>query len=64
MQKEGHIIDSIAVNKESVTPTDFLNIARKNSSVIKSTKFIPPRIGGDSFGHFEVEYRVPKIIPI
>lgn len=64
MQKEGQIIDSIVVTKESVTPADFLNIARKNSSAIKNTKFIPPRIGDNSFGHFEVEYRVPKITPI
>lgn len=46
---------------EIMSPQKFLKLLRENRGCIKSSKFIAPELGTNSFGEVYVEYRyVPR----
>lgn len=47
------------VERERMSPTGFLATLESDADNIKSSSFIPPRLGDNHFGYFEVEYRNP-----
>lgn len=47
------------VERERMSPAGFLATLESNADNIESSSFIPPRLGDDHFGYFEVEYRNP-----
>lgn len=52
------------VKKEAVSARDYLSLRENESKNIKNARFVPPRIGDGSFGHFEIEYKFPKLRPV
>jgi len=47
------------VEQERMSPSGFLKALESNADDIESSSFIPPRLGDDHFGYFEVKYRNP-----
>lgn len=47
------------VERERMSPAGFLSTLESDPDKIESSSFIPPRLGDDHFGYFEVEYRTP-----
>jgi len=50
------------LNKEKLSPSEYLRLTEKDRSAIKSSRIIPPKLGSDSFGEIEVTYRHPKYV--
>lgn len=44
----------------TVSAEVFIRMARETPDEIDTVRFVPPRIGGRDFGHFEVETRTPR----
>lgn len=42
-----------------VSPEEFLQMCEKESDNIRSSSYIPPRMGDEGFGHFEVHLKRP-----
>jgi hypothetical protein len=43
--------------KQTVTPSQFINITKRNASSIKQSRFVAPTLGKkNDFGSLEVEY--------
>ena len=40
-------------------PADFIKVSNKQGANIRSSKYVPPRIGSKHFGFFEVEFNQP-----
>jgi len=47
------------VFREQMAPHEFLQLLQSDTSRIKSSTFVPPRLGDNHFGYFEVEYDRP-----
>ncbi|CAB5577642.1 Uncharacterised protein [Pseudomonas putida] len=45
----------ISSSKRSLTADQFIDLARRDRDEIKSVKFVPPKIGSEGFGRFDVE---------
>ncbi|MBO8415625.1 MAG: hypothetical protein IAB19_04505 [Proteobacteria bacterium] len=46
--------------KENLSAQEFLNLLNtRDAEFIKDIKFVRPRLGSGSFGHFKVEYDIP-----
>jgi len=56
------IIDMIRVDKEQLTPEEYLLLRKKNSNSIKHTRIIPARLGEKGFGKIEVTYKSAKYV--
>lgn len=50
---------TVALQRESLSPREYINLHRTRPSEIKRATFVPPSIGKPGFGWFEVEYRTP-----
>lgn len=48
------------IKTEQVTAIQFLIITEKSNNIEKS-RFIPPRVGSNDFGKFEITYRIPEL---
>lgn len=53
----------VAITRETISSRDYLEISQSNPATIKTATFVPPKIGSNSFGSFDVEYRDPKLVP-
>lgn len=49
----------IALQRELLSPREYIHLHRTRPSEIKRATFVPPSIGKPGFGWFEVEYRTP-----
>jgi len=47
------------VESEQLSPQEFLNIAEEEPTRIKSSNFVPPKLGENHFGYVRIEYRKP-----
>jgi len=47
------------VTREKLSPVEFLQLLDSDKELIKSSRFISPRLGDDNFGYFDVEYERP-----
>lgn len=63
IMKEQHFLME-PVRKEVLSAKDFLRLTKETAPMIERSRFIPPRLGEDSFGEFEVVYSVPMLRPI
>ena len=61
MKKRFHPIDLSPVMREQVSAAVFGRIAKERPYAIARSRFVPPRIGANDFGAFEVEYRIPLL---
>lgn len=46
-------------NIRQLSAAEFLEFTNTSSNEIKSSKFIPPKLGDKGFGYFEVETKTP-----
>ncbi|MCJ1952427.1 hypothetical protein MUB13_26585 [Pseudomonas aeruginosa] len=53
--KEKFTFDAIPTNRRSFTAEEFVHLSKKERDDIKSVRFIPPKIGSEGFGSFDVE---------
>jgi len=54
--KPVNIFDAyLSPGRKSLSAEQFIELARKDRDDIKSVKFVPPRIGSDGFGRFDVD---------
>lgn len=58
-KRDINVIDMVPISRKKLAPVDFISFAKNKESQIKSTRFILPKIGSDSFGEFEVELNNP-----
>lgn len=61
MKSPGKEIPMRPVKSEVVSSKKFLDIPKSD---IKTSKFIPPKLGSLSFGKFIVEYKHTKFKPV
>jgi hypothetical protein len=52
-------IQLIPVERERLTPAQFLRTMRERRDLVESSSYNPPQLGDDHFGYFDVEYREP-----
>ena len=53
--------EHVLVRKEVMPPEQFLSLSKKSPHLIARSRFVPPRIGEQGFGSFEVQYSVPML---
>lgn len=58
-KRDFNVIDMAPISRKKLAPVDYISFAKGKESQIKSTRFILPKIGSDSFGEFEVELYNP-----
>lgn len=54
-------IELTPVKNEKVSAQRFARIAKEQPHNIARSRFVPPRIGANDFGSFEIEYRTPML---
>ena len=47
------------VERERLSPSEFIETVNRRSEDIRTTSYVPPKLGDDHFGYFEVEYDSP-----
>jgi hypothetical protein len=47
-----------------VSPEEFVTLVETRRSKIESTRFVPPKIGANSFGSFRVEFKDYELIDV
>lgn len=52
-------LDLEPVMRERLSPSEFLSVLESKQDRVKSSNFVPPKLGDDHFGYFEVEYDEP-----
>lgn len=45
-----------------VSAEQYLKEATANQLNVKKVRFVPERIGGKGFGHFEITYKTPVLV--
>lgn len=45
--------------RERQSPSEFIETVNRRSENIRTTSYVPPKLGDEHFGYFEVEYDVP-----
>lgn len=50
------------VTRENLDPREFIAMSEHEKKNIKKAKFIPPKIGREGYGSFDVEYISPKLV--
>ena len=53
------IIELTPQKKRNISPTDFLSLSREEKRNIKACRFVPPSIGSDDFGYFDILLKYP-----
>jgi hypothetical protein len=53
----------IAVNRELLSPKQYMELSRTRPDDIKRATYVTPQIGKPGFGAFEVEYYSAKLVP-
>lgn len=61
MKKPITSIELTPVKHERVSAQRFVRIAKEQAHNVARSRFVPPRIGANDFGSFEVEYRTPML---
>ncbi len=61
MSKHSRTIDLTPVKRETLSPAEFLSLAKQRPHTIFRSRFIAPTVGGRDFGGFEVEYTIPQL---
>ena len=56
------IIDMVRVDKELLTPEEYLKLREKDSISIKQTRIVPARLGDNGFGKIEVTYKSARYV--
>lgn len=56
------VIDMVPRTREILTADEYLVVARQSAEEIRSVRFVLPRIGSNSFGSFEVEFKRPRFV--
>lgn len=51
------------VRREVIGAKEFLRLTKEASPMIERSRFIPPKLGSNNFGEFEVVYSVPMLRP-
>ena len=57
-------IETILIDKENLTPEEFLDMSDKEKLALKKITIVPPKLGRSGFGGFEVEYNHPIFNPV
>lgn len=59
-------IDVFPVERETLSPKEFMELVAKNPDLIRSTSIQLPKLGSNSFGKISVEYTRPlyKTLPM
>lgn len=52
----------IAVKREILSPTQFIELSRSRPAGIKRATYVIPTIGKPGFGAFEVEYHTARLV--
>jgi len=47
------------VEKEILSPENFLNLNKKDKSNVSYSEIVPARLGKDDFGKIRVHYKIP-----
>lgn len=47
------------INKRKLSAQDYLQTLEKQPNRVREARFVPPKIGSKSFGHFEVNLNKP-----
>lgn len=50
------------VTRESLEPSEFIAMSESEKKNIKKARFVPPKIGREGYGSFDVEYISPKLV--
>lgn len=51
------------VRKEVVSAKEFMRLTKESLPLIERSRFVPPKLGSNTFGDFEVVYSVPMLRP-
>ncbi|MBJ2254592.1 hypothetical protein JFT59_25715 [Pseudomonas sp. MF6784] len=52
----GNIFDAYLISgRKSVSAEEYIDIIRSDRDDVKSAKFVPPKIGSEGFGRFDIE---------
>ena len=54
------VIDMVRVDKEILTPEEYLKLKETKPATIKSTRIVPCSFGKDGFGSIEVTYHAAR----
>lgn len=54
-------IDVTTIRREVVTAKEFLRLSKESPHLIARSRFVPPMLGHDDFGAFDVHYSVPVL---
>lgn len=60
--KKPSTFEAIRRQREMLSPEAFLELSRHSPQAIKSSRIVPPRLGGPGFGKIEVEYAHPRYV--
>lgn len=53
------ILDMLPVDTELLSAQDFLNLVKRDRSLVKESRLVPGKLGDKEFGKFEVIYSRP-----
>ena len=53
------ILDMFPVDMELLSAQDFLNLVKRDRSLVKESRLVPGKLGDKNFGKFEVVYSRP-----
>ncbi|MDO4952475.1 MAG: hypothetical protein Q4E34_01435 [Synergistaceae bacterium] len=56
------VIDMVRVDKEILTPEEYIKLKETNPNSIKSTRIVPCTFGKDGFGKIEVTYHAARYV--
>ncbi|QMV65190.1 hypothetical protein VUJ49_09085 [Pseudomonas berkeleyensis] len=58
---DGDVLEAVLVTHvRQMSPEQYLEFTESHSDEVKNVRFVPPRIGSEGFGVFEVETRTPQ----
>lgn len=53
-------LDTVRVTEEILSAEEFLDLAKTNPGIIRSSRIVMPQQGKSSFGSFSVQYMYPR----
>jgi len=53
------LYETYLISKRKLSAAEYLLKIEKNPERVREAQFVPPKIGSDSFGHFEVNLNKP-----
>lgn len=59
--EDADILDWLPRRVVTVSPEAYLNMSPERRAEVRSVRFVPPKIGGQDFGRFELTLKTPEL---